>query len=109
MTFLKNFLPRFISLIGIFLFITPDSFSQGLKKPDYYLETGTAISAGKQTPFWLLSNQYGMLTPNKFNGWVKTGIHTSLSDKKIDYDYNLELVNRYSNKNEIYIHQAYLR
>ena len=109
MTFLKNFLPRFISLIGIFLLITPDSFSQGLKKPDYYLETGTAISAGKQTPFWLLSNQYGVLTPNKFNGWVKTGIHTSLSDKKIDYDYNLELVNRYSNKNEIYIHQAYLR
>ena len=89
--------------------ISSSSFSQVFKKPDYLLETGSSFSAGKQTPFWLLSNQYGLLTPNNFNGWVKAGVHTSLSKKNIDYDYNLELVNRYSSKNELYIHQAFLR
>jgi len=109
MTFLKRISLRYISLIWIVSFITPDSFSQGFKKPDYVIETGASIAAGTQTPFLLLSNQYGLLTPNKFNGWIKAGVHTSLSGKNIDYDYNLELVNRYSDKNEIYFNQAYLR
>lgn len=85
------------------------AFSQGFKIPDYSFETGASFSVGKQTPFWLLSNQYGLLTPDKFNGWVKADIHTKLSGKNIDYDYKLELVNRYSNKNELYVNQAYVR
>ena len=93
----------------VFALISSCAFSQGFKKPDYSLETGAAFSAGKETPFWLLSNQFGSITPTKFNGWVKGGIHTSLSKKNIDYDYRLELINRYSNKNELYVHQAYLR
>ncbi len=93
----------------VFALISSCAFSQGFKKPDYSLETGASFSSGKQTPFWLLSNQYGLLTPNKFNGWVKAGIHTQLSKKNIDYDYSLELVNRYDSKNELYVNQAYVR
>ena len=89
--------------------ISSCAFSQELKTPDYSFETGASFTAGKQTPYWLLSNQYGLLTPNKFNGWIKAGVHTQLSKKKIDYDYRLELVNRYGNKNELYVNQAYVR
>lgn len=90
--------------------ISDDAFSQGLKKPEYLFETGASVAAGRETPFWLISNQYGLITPNKFNGWIKAGFQTHLaSEKKIDYDYNLEVVNRYNGKNELYIHQGYLR
>jgi len=109
MTLLDKLSKRYIFTILAIALISSCSFSQGLKKPDYSFETGASFSTGKQTPFWLLSNQYGLLTPNKFNGWVKVGVHTNLSEKNIDYDYALELVNRYSNKNEFYIHQAYVR
>lgn len=109
MTVQNRFSFKYIVTFLAVAVISSSAFPQWLKKPDYYLETGASFSAGKQTPFWLLSNQYGLLTPNKFNGWIKAGIHTGLSEKKIDYDYKLELVNRYSNKNEFYIHQAYVR
>ena len=57
-----------------------------------------------------MSNQYGLITPNKFNSWLKAGFHTQLdSAKKIDYDYGFDLVNRYSDRNDIYVHQAYAR
>ena len=104
-----RFFIKFIIALWVVILISNCGFSQGLKKPDYFIEMGTSVSAGKQTPFWLLSNQYGLLTPDKFNGWFKTGIQSRLSNKNIDYDYNLELVNRYGNKNEFYIHQAFLR
>ncbi len=85
-------------------------FAQAFKIPDYSLETGASLSAGRETPFWLISNQYGLITPNKYNAWLKAGVHTGLSpEKKIDYDYSLDLVNRYNGKNQLYIHQAYLR
>jgi hypothetical protein len=109
MTLFSSSLFRYVFLISVVSVVASDSFSQVIKKPDYVLETGSVFSASTQTPFWLLSNQYGLLTPNKFNGWIKAGVHTSLSEKKIDYDYGVDLVNRYSNKNEFYIHQAYLR
>jgi hypothetical protein len=100
---------QYIVVFWAIILISSSAFSQGLKMPDYSLETGASFSTGTQTPFWLLSNQYGLLTPDKFNGWVKAGVHRSLSKKNIDYDYKFELINRYSNKNELYVHQAYLR
>jgi hypothetical protein len=100
---------RFLfSFLFIAFFFHPAS-SQ-IKLPSYSIETGSSLSGGRETPFWLLSNQYGLITPNKYNEWVKAGIQkTQTKGKKLDYDYGLDLVNRYSNKNEIYIHQAYLR
>lgn len=84
--------------------------SQIIKIPTYNIETGAAISGGTRTPFWLLSNQYGLLTPHKFNSWLKAGFHSQMdSSKTIDYDYGLDLVNRYSNQYDIYMHQAYFR
>ena len=74
------------------------------------MEVGSALSAGSETPFWLISNQYGFLTPNKFNTWVKAGVKTNLSSaKSIDYDYGFEVVNRYSHQNSPYINQGYAR
>ena len=85
--------------------------SQFIKHPDYSVETGAVLSAGKQTPFWLISNQYGLITPNKYNAWLKLGLKSNLSpDKKIDYDFGLDITDRQSNyTNNLYLHQAYAR
>jgi hypothetical protein len=100
---------KFLFLIILSLFIS-SVYSQIIKLPDYSIQTGATLSAGKQTPFWLLSNQYGLITPDKFNGWIKLGFKTSLSaEKNFDYDYGLEIIDRQSNKNKLYLHQVYLR
>lgn len=99
-----------ICLVSL-LIISSSAHSQFIKMPDYKIETGAIVSTGNQTPFWLLSNQYGMITPDKFNAWIKLGLKTSLStERKIDYDYGFDLVDRQSNAfNKLYLHQAYLR
>ena len=87
------------------------AYSQFIKLPGYSIETGALMSAGKQTPFWLISNQFGMITPNKYNAWIRFGLMTNLStERNIDYDYGLDVIDRQSNRtNKLYLHQAYLR
>jgi Capsule assembly protein Wzi len=78
--------------------------------PGYSIESGEELSAGKQTPFWLMSDQYGLITPNKTNSWIRLGLKTNLTDaRKIDYDYGIDVIGRLSKTNKLYLHQAYLR
>lgn len=91
-------------------YFNTSAYSQLIKIPDYSIETGAILSAGKQTPFWLMSNQYGLITPDKFNAWIRLGLKTNLSaDRNLDYDYGLDIIDRQSNTNKLYLHQAYLR
>lgn len=102
-----------IKLILILLLVfSPDLTinSQVFKRPEYYIETGATLSAGTHTPFWLFSNQYGLIKPSKNNEWIRLGLKTSLSDiKKIDFDYGFEITDRYNLRNELYLNQAYVR
>lgn len=93
------------------MYFSTSAYSQYIKIPDYSIEAGSVVSAGRQTPFWLMSNQYGLITPDKFNAWMRLGLKTNLSaTKNIDYDYCLDVVDRQSNStNKLYLHQAYLR
>ncbi len=101
---------KFFVLLILSSFIN-SAYSQIIKLPDYSVQTGAILTSGKQTPFWLLSNQYGLITPDKFNGWIKLGFKTSLLTEKIfDYDYGFEIIGRQSNNiNKLYLHQAYFR
>ena len=94
----------------ILVYISTSAYSQFIKIPDYSIETGAIASVGKQTPFWLMSNQYGLITPSKYNAYIRLGLKTNLSTtKNIDYDYGLDVVDRQSNRtNKLYLHQAYL-
>jgi hypothetical protein len=97
--------------IIMLVYISTSAYSQFIKIPGYSIETGAIASVGKQTPFWLMSNQYGLITPSKYNAYIRLGLKTNLlADKHIDYDYGLDVVDRQSNRtNELYLHQAYLR
>lgn len=87
------------------------AYSQFVKIPDYSIEAGSVVSAGRQTPFWLMSNQFGLITPDKFNAWIKSGLKASMSpERNIDYDYGIDIIDRQSNtNNKLYLHQAYIR
>jgi len=91
--FLTDSILRFLKihkllLVGLLLVNYLPVYTQSLTSPNYIVETGSSVSMGRETPFWLISNQYGLLTPNKFNEWIKAGVHTQLSLKKdFDYDY----------------------
>lgn len=86
------------------------NYAQVLENPSYLIETGTVISGGRQTPFWLLSNQYGLVTTNERNEWIKLGLKTEMSSvQELDFDYGISLVNRYSDRNQLYLQQAYFR
>jgi hypothetical protein len=99
-----------LPLLYIVILLSLPLHAQVIKNPSYTIETGIIASGGDQTPFWLLSNQYGLITPHKFNSWLQVGFHSPLdSSKKLDYDYGFDLVNRYSNQHDIYFHQAYVR
>jgi hypothetical protein len=83
--------------------------AQFIKLPDYSVETGAVLSSGTRTPFWLISNQYGLIAPDKHNAWLRLGFKSNLSpEKKIGYDYGLDIIDRQSNcTNRLYLHQAY--
>lgn len=95
----------------LLLFWGTSAYSQNLKIPDYSFETGALAAAGKQTPFWLISNQNGMITSNRINAWIRLGLKTHLSNRKeVDYDYGLDIIDRQSNAtNKLYLNQAYIR
>ena len=50
------------------------AYSQLIKLPDYSIETDAVLSSGKQTPFWLMSNQYGLVTAHKDNYRIRLGM-----------------------------------
>ena len=100
---------KLLSILLLMCFST-SAYPQFFKLPGYSIETGAVLSAGKQTPFWLISNQYGLMTTYKYNAWIKLGLKTNLSaDKNVDYGYGLNILERQSNTNKLYLHQAYLR
>ena len=105
-----NCLRKLFPLI-LLLYFGTSAYSQFIKIPDYSIETGAIASAGKQTPFWLTSNQYGLITPYKLNAYIRFGLNTNLStDKNIDYDYGFDIIDRQSNtNNKLYLHQAFVR
>jgi hypothetical protein len=100
---------KLLYFLFLLIFIIPAN-SQFVKLPGSLIETGTVVSAGEQTPFWLMSNQYGKVASEKFNGWIRLELKSDLSvEKKIDYDYDLDIIDRQTNSNRIFLYQAYFR
>jgi hypothetical protein len=99
-----------IYYLTIFLSLSSSIYAQVSKIPEYFIQTGATVSAGIQAPFWLISNQYGMISPYKYNGWIRTGAKTVfLLNRMVDYDYCLDIVDRQSSNNKLYLHHAYVR
>jgi hypothetical protein len=103
-------LVKYLFITLTFLCLEVSVLAQFLKRPEYRIEAGSVLYTGNQMPFWLYSNQNGLIMPDKNNFYIKGAISTEFSSsKKIDYAYGLEFANRVSGKNEFYLPQAYLK
>lgn len=101
-----------VLLLSVLLvcFSSLKNYAQILKNPSYLIETGAVISGGDHSPFWLTSNQYGLVTTNTTNEWIRAGIKSELStSKEIDYDYGIFIADRYGKSNKLFLQQAYAR
>lgn len=94
----------------LFIFFFDHSLYSQIKTLDYSLETGALGALGHEMPFWMVSDQFGLFTPDRFNAYGRVGVFSHLSKgKKIDYDYGLQMVDRYGKNNQFYLQQAYAR
>jgi hypothetical protein len=73
-----------------------------------YVEFGTKTGLGENTPFWINANRFGQFSSQKTNLYLKAGIYKSLDSlKKIDYNYGIDLLNRYDKNYQAYFHQIF--
>ena len=106
----KGLLRKFVLSFTLLIFFTVQIFSQALKTPNYVLETGGIAGTGRQTPFWLLSNQFGKNSIQPYSGFISAGFY-SLPDtgRNFAIGYGLELFDREDGINKFWVHQAYLK
>lgn len=105
----KIYVKEFLLSIVLILIADISTFSQIIRAPEFNVEAGSTLSTGKQPPFWILSNQYGLINAEKYNGYFRIGLKSSfIKEKKLDYAYGFDLVGRSGNSN-FYLHQAYVK
>jgi hypothetical protein len=72
------------------------------------LEIGSSVGTGENIPFWLITNQYGLLDNQPFNLYSRLAYKKAFSElKRIDFSAGLSLVNRFSDHYTIYPEEAY--
>ncbi len=80
---------------------------QSFKIPEYTIEAGGVYSAGRQTPFWLVSNQFGKNTTKLSSVFASAKIHSDPDTVKIfDFGYGLEIFEHFDGSNNLRIQQA---
>lgn len=102
---------KILILVFAIVFVTYNvTKAQTIKLPSYILETGGSISTGRQSPFWLVSNQFGKQSVNPVSGFFSAQLKTTEdTSKAFDYDYGMELFDRFDGDNRFWIHQAYFK
>ena len=74
----------------------------------YYLETFGSASTNGQTPFWMVSNQQGVVPIDNNNGYLQAGIfNRQIIGKKIHWDTELNIVYSTPRYRHAYIQHLY--
>ena len=82
------------------------------KRTHYYTEAGTYLSTSDTMPFWLRTNQYGIV-PNKapiatFRGGIYHD-YDKLRPKKYDWGYGIDAAVNVGAENKFYLPEAYVK
>ncbi|MFN3848499.1 MAG: capsule assembly Wzi family protein [Spirosomataceae bacterium] len=93
--------------------------AQLIKNPKAFVSAGVFLSTSNQNPFWIRSNQYGIVPLEsqvlQLRGGYKTeydstkNIETHKLKKKFDYAFGAELVGNIGNANQFIIPEAYFK
>lgn len=104
------------NLIYILLFILISSiepgFSQNNKKSygstDYRIEAFGSAATNDYTPFWIVSNRYGVVPLDAGNGYLRAGtFHQQLTGKGLRWGGGLDIVASTPRYRNVYIQQIY--
>ena len=107
---IRGLICKFIFWITWLIAFSESGVCQSLKIPEYAVEAGSIVCMGKQTPFWLLSNQSGKNSVRPASGFLSAKIHSEPdTSKKFALGYGLELFERQDGYNSLWIHQAFLK
>jgi len=99
-----------ILLFSLLFFSVTLSDAQILKTPTAEVTNNTWVSSGNMLPFRMVSKQFGKY-PADLNGNI-TAIDlfsTPSSSALFDLNYGLEIANRITGDNELWLHQGYLQ
>ncbi|MDD6210592.1 MAG: capsule assembly Wzi family protein [Bacteroidales bacterium] len=74
----------------------------------YQAETGITAGGGEYTPFWLMSNRFGLSSADKNNGYIRAGIFRPIEkEKRFSYGFGVDLAGAYRFTSNFIIQQAY--
>lgn len=99
---------RIVIPVGLLMFC----IILGAQDKQHELNLGFGFAAGSQKtlPFWLLSNQYSLLEKKPFNIYSSVDYHKNfIPNKKLDFSYGINLINKYSDNYHIYPEELYAR
>lgn len=72
----------------------------------YKAEIAGSVASGEQTPFWLVSNRYGVVPLQANNGYLKTGVfHQQTFGKGFRWAAGFDIVAAIPREHNIYIQQ----
>ena len=73
-----------------------------------FIETGFTVSSGGIAPFWMRSNNYGAVPLHTPGAVLRASLNGEMKPRSnIGICYGIDLIERYSNKNEVLLQQAY--
>ncbi|GBU07467.1 hypothetical protein AwDysgo_07980 [Bacteroidales bacterium] len=101
-----NFRIRKNRLLSLFLVCSQVLFSQSAL--DYKIETFGSAATKNQTPFWILSNNYGVVPMQSANTYMRAGtkfLHNS--DKGFTYKAGVDLVGSSNELSHLFLQQLY--
>lgn len=107
----ETFFKAFIIFLYIWIFtsLSHSVLGQSIKTPHYETEIQTQLGLGSQTPYWMITNQYGKYSTQR-NGLLGTAKlwHELPPSKKVSFAYGLEFHHRLDGQHKTRLHQAYL-
>lgn len=103
-----NLLFKAFIFANILNFLFKEGYSQDNKSYNLTIYPEIIQSIGKQTPFWLVSNQFGNSSSKKFNSLFRAKfIKSPNTSKKFNFEYGIDLINRYDSSNKLILNQLY--
>jgi hypothetical protein len=94
------------------------SFGQGIfDKMQYHAEAGVYVSSNKENPFWLRSNQYGIVPLKSGIGTIRGGIYKEYDStynaagklRKFNYGFGVNVVANLGQASKVILPEAYVK
>lgn len=96
------------SVINLPLLYTAPSFAFSLDSLNYRVDTRATFAGGENTPFWLVSNIFGLGSPKFNNGFIRASIDKPLSsDKKFAWSVKADVVAQWNLPSSFRVQQLY--